>query len=132
MATWQEIGIDNFRAAMVLFDSPSPHYRSASSRFYYATFCVLTHELLQRGAGAEFRDQRATPGHAQLPRLVETYFTHLSRERLDNLVAYVATLYRDRIAADYSKQPVDRQSTTKTLRAAEKVFRYLEVKHERK
>ena len=34
MATWQEIGIDNFRAAVALYDDPSPHYRSAVSRFY--------------------------------------------------------------------------------------------------
>ena len=132
MATWQEIGQDNFRAAMVLYDSPSPHYRSATSRFYYAIFCILTYELIQRGAKADFKDQRATPSHAQLPSLVEDRFTHLSQERRKNLVSYLQSLYRDRITADYSQQRVDKESVKESHRAAEKVFRYLEVTHERK
>ena len=132
MATWQEIGVDNFRAAVALYDDPSPQYRSAASRLYYAVFCIVTHELIQRGATADFREQRETPGHAQMPRLVEVYFTHFTQERRDNLIGYLVGLYRSRIAADYSLQRVDKQLASKSLRAAEKVFRYLEVKHERK
>lgn len=74
MATWQEIGQDNFRAAVALYDGG--YYRNAVSRFYYAAFAVLTHELIRRGARPAFRDGRATPGHAQLALLVRTYFTH--------------------------------------------------------
>ena len=48
MATWQEIGIDNFRAAVALYDGG--YYRNATSRFYYAAFSVLTSELIRRGA----------------------------------------------------------------------------------
>lgn len=130
MATWQEIGIDNFRAARDLYDAG--RYRSATSRFYYAAFSVLTHELIQRHAEADFSGGRDTPGHAQLPRLVEIQFVHLSQERRDNLVGYIVSLYRNRIAADYSQQRVDKQAVTITFRGAEKVFRYLEVPYERK
>lgn len=130
MATWAEIGTENYRAARDLLDAG--HYRSSVSRFYYAAFCIVTHELRARHAQPAFRDGRETPGHAQLPRLMETYFVHLSAERLDNLVQYVVSLYRDRLAADYSQQRVDRQFATQTYRAAEKVFRYLEVAYERR
>jgi uncharacterized protein (UPF0332 family) len=130
LATWQDVGIDNFRAAVELYDGG--HYRSATSRFYYATFSVLTNELIQRRADPDFRDARETPGHAQLPVLVETYFTQFSQEKLTNFVGYVRSLYRDRLAADYSLLRVDRQSGTKSYRAAEKVFHYLGVSHERK
>lgn len=130
MATWQEIGIDNFRAAVTLYDGG--FYRNASSRFYYAAFSVLTFELVQRGARPAFRDGRATPGHAQLPALITTYMTEFSLERQENLIGYVGDLYRYRIAADYSLQRIDKAYATKAFRAAEKVFRYLEVTHERK
>jgi hypothetical protein len=107
-ATWQEIGIDNFRAAITLYDGG--FYRNATSRFYYASFSVLTYELIQQGARPAFRDNRVTPGHAQLPRLIRAYFAHMRDGRLENLTALVTALYLDRLAADYSLIRVDRQS----------------------
>lgn len=130
MATWQEIGSDNFRAAIALYDSG--FYRNAASRFYYAVFSALTHELIRRGARPAFRDNRNTPGHAQMPSLMTAYFTQFGPERLDNLIGYVGNLYRYRVAADYSLFRVDKSYATKAFRAAEKIFRYLEVTHERK
>jgi len=125
MATWQEIGQDNFRAAVALYDGG--YYRNATSRFYYAAFSLLTYELIQRGARPAFRDNRATPGHTQLPRLVRTYFTHMSAGRLANLAALVTTLYLDRLDADYSLLRVDKQSCRDSYRTATKIFDYLEV-----
>lgn len=125
MATWQEIGIDNFRAAVALYDSG--FYRNATSRFYYAAFSVLTHELIRRGARPAFRDNRATPGHTELPRLIRAYFTHMSAGRLANLTALVSALYLDRLAADYSLIRVDRQSCRDSYLAAKKIFNYLGV-----
>ena len=93
---------------------------------------MLTHELIRRGARPAFRDNRATPGHAQLLLLMATYFEQFSAERLDNLIGDVGGLYRYRIVADYSLFRVDKSSATKAFRAAEKIFRYLEVMHERK
>ena len=43
MATWREIGQDNFRAAVELYEIG--WYRSAVSRFYYAALAVVTDEL---------------------------------------------------------------------------------------
>ena len=125
MATWQEIGIDNFRAAVALYDGG--HYRNAASRFYYAAFSVVTYELIQRGARPAFRDNRATPGHAQLRLLITTYFTHMSARRLDNLTALVTDLYLDRLNADYSLLRVDKQSCRISYQTARKIFNYLEV-----
>ncbi len=68
MATWQEIGRSNFEAGVNLYDSG--HYRSAASRFYYAVFSLVTGELVQRNAVADFTGGRGTPGHAQLLGLV--------------------------------------------------------------
>ena len=125
MATWQEIGQDNFRAAVALYDGG--YYRNATSRFYYAAFSVLTHELLRRGARPAFRDNRATPGHTEMPRLIRTYFTNMTAGRLNNLTALVAALYLDWLAADYSLIRVDRQSCRDSYQATEKIFSYLEV-----
>lgn len=79
MATWRDIAQDNFRAAVSLYDGG--HYRSATSRFYYAAFSLITGELIQRNARGDFTGGRGTPGHAQLPGLVETHFTHFSQAR---------------------------------------------------
>jgi len=126
MATWQEIGESNFKAASELYSAG--HYRSCVSRFYYAAFIVLTNELIQRGAAADFRDNRATPGHAQLPRLVQTHFIHMSAARRNNLVSSLIALYADRIAADYSRQRVDKRSARTSFTTAKKIFDYLEVR----
>ena len=128
MTTWQAIGIDNFRVAVSLYDTGQ--YRSAASRFYYSVFSILTHELILRKAAADFRNVRSTPGHSQLPRLLETYFTQLSPDRRKHLIGFVVGLYRDRLIADYSLSRVDKLSAKETYRAAEKIFRYLGVGHE--
>lgn len=125
MATWQEIGIDNFRAAVILYDGG--YYRNATSRFYYAAFSVLTHELIQRGARPAFRDNRATPGHTELTRLIRTYFMHMSARRLDNLTVLVTDLYLDRLNADYSLLRVDKQSCRVSYQTTRKISNYLEV-----
>ncbi len=127
MATWQEIGQDDFRAAVELYESG--RYRSAVSRFYCAVFSVVTDELIRRNATVDFRDNRATPSHSQLPQLMETYFTHYSIERQMHLRNYVRSVYRDRIGADYSLLRVVKQIAKETYRATEKVFRYLGVEN---
>ncbi len=125
MATWQEIGSNNFRAAVALYDGG--YYRNAVSRFYYAAFSALTHELIRRGARPAFRDNRNTPGHTELPRLIRAYFTHLSTGRAANFTVLVTALYLDRLAADYSLIRVDKQSCRDSYLAAKKIFNYLGV-----
>ena len=123
MATWQEIGRSNFGAAVSLYDSG--HYRSTVSRFYYAAFSLVTGGLVQRNAVGDFTGGRGTPGHAQLPGLVETHFTQFSQARLDNFTRLLRSLYAARIAADYSLQRVDRQSARDAYTAAKKIFDHL-------
>lgn len=123
MATWRDIAQDNFRAAVSLYDGG--HYRSATSQFYYAAFSLITGELIQRNARGDFTGGRGTPGHAQLPGLVETHFTHFSQARLGNFTRCLRNLYAHRIAADYSLQRVDRQSARDAYTAAAKMFDYL-------
>ncbi len=125
MPTWKEIGQSNFRAAVSLYESG--HYRSASSRFYYAAFTLVTGELIQRGASGDFTNGRVTPGHAQLSGLIETHFSQFSLERRHNFTRYLRNLYADRIAADYSLQRVDKQAARDAYTAANKIFGYLEV-----
>ena len=124
MPTWKEIGQDNFRAAISLYDEG--YYRSASCRFYHAAFSVITGELIQRGAVAHFANGRGTPGHAQLSGLVEAHFTQFSSERTRNFTRYLRNFYADRIAADYSLQRIDKQAARDAYIAATKVFDYLE------
>ena len=57
MATCQEIGIENFQAGRELLNGG--RYRSSVSRFYYAAFCVLTHELSL--VGVDFGGDQETP-----------------------------------------------------------------------
>lgn len=125
MATWEDIGVDNFRVAVELFDAGGSRYRSAVSRFYYAAFAVLTHELSRRNA--PFHVGRETPSHAELPRLIETCLTQFSEQRRANLARTVAELYRDRLAADYSRERVDKAAVRDAYRRATNVFTYLGV-----
>lgn len=125
MADWRDVGIENYKVAVELFERR--RYRSAVSRFYYAAFSLITYELIQRSAAADFTQGRDTPGHGQLPRLVETWFVHFSEERRAHFARRVADLYRDRVAADYSLLRVDRMAAKEAFRLTESIFRYLGV-----
>lgn len=127
MATWEDVGVDSFRAAVELFDAGGSRYRSAVSRFYYAAFALLTHELSRRG-GAPFHAGRETPSHAELPRLIEAHLIQFGEERRANLARTVAELYRDRLDADYSVQRIDKTAAMRAYRRAAAVFTYLGVK----
>ncbi len=130
MASWQQIGVDNYHAGIVLLDQGGSCYRSAVSRFYYAAFSLLTEELVRRGGRAEFALNRETPSHAQLPRLVEEHLTYLGTKRSQNLAGDVRSLYQDRLVADYSLFKIDKRFVRSTLGIADNVFRYLGVSHE--
>ena len=126
MATWEDVGVDSSRAGVELFDAGGSRYRSAVSRFYYAAFALLTHELSRRGA--PFHAGRETPSHAELPRLVEAYLTQFGEQRRANIARTLATLYRDRLDADYSVQRIDKTAAARAYRRAAAVFTYLGVK----
>lgn len=110
MATWQEIGIDSFRAGRELIDNG--RYRSSVSRFYYAAFSLLTHELSE--SGADFGDDQETPNHKGLPKLI----------------AIIRRLYSARISADYQRRTTDEVITRSMMRDAATLFRLLGVTYD--
>ncbi len=126
MATWREIGQDDFRAAHDLYDLK--RYRSSVSRFYYAAFSLLTYELARNGI--VFRLGRQTPAHAELAELITENLTQFSETRRTAIALLTLRLYRSRLDADYFDQRIDRRAAERAMRDAEKLFRYFGVDHE--
>lgn len=125
MATWKEIGQDSFQAGRELFDRK--RYRSSVSRFYYAAFSILTHEL--RLVGAQFGNNQETPGHRELPKLLKLYLTLPSRQKAE-AIAISRRLYAARIDADYQRRTTDGVTAQDAMRDAANLFRYLEIEHD--
>ncbi len=125
MATWQEIGIDNFQAGRELFDTK--RYRSSVSRFYYATFSILTHELSH--AGVSFGNNLETPGHQGLPKLLKLHLTLPTRQKAE-VIAISRRLYAARINADYQRRTTDAITAQDAMRDTANLFRYLEINHD--
>ncbi len=123
MATWQEIGVDNFRAGRELFDTK--RYRSSVSRFYYAAFSVLTHELLQ--TSFQPKEEREAPDHLHMAEWIKTYLTKYSLRQRTDIAAAVRRLYESRLAADYRLRTVDELTAREARRDAVLVFTYLEA-----
>lgn len=120
MATWQEIGVDNFSAARNLLNIGQ--YRSSISRFYYAAFRILTSELAR--SGMVFKAGRETPSHAELPGLVRQHLTQFSEERRDNIARLASLVYRLRLEADYSLGRVGRETALTASRYTLKILNY--------
>ncbi len=124
MATWQEIGIDSFRAGRELFDTK--RYRSSVSRFYYAAFSLLTYELAR--TGIVFGRGRQTPAHSDMTELILVHLTQFSEARRSAVASLALRLYRLRLDADYLEERIDRKTAAQAMREATKIFRYFGVK----
>jgi len=120
VATWQEIGTDNLRAATLLY--LNGRYRSSVSRSYYAAFSLLTHTLLQDGAS--FGDNQEAPSHRSLPKLIKQ---HLALRNTRESVAITRRLYAARIAADYQRRTTDEATARDVRRDLAQLLRYLGV-----
>lgn len=120
MATWQEIGINNFRAGREAL--VGRRYRSSVSRFYYAAFSLLTYELAR--TGIVFRQGRQTPSHAEMTELIIVNLTQFSEARRTAIALLTARLYRLRLDADYLDQRLDRRIAERSAQDAAKIFRY--------
>jgi uncharacterized protein (UPF0332 family) len=125
MATWQEIGIDNFQAGRELLDGK--RYRSSVSRFYYAAFSILTHELTL--AGVKFGDDQETPSHKILPKLIRLHLPLSVRQKADT-ISVVRRLYATRISADYQRRTTDELIARGILRDTAKLFRDFGVNYD--
>ena len=125
MATWQEIGIDNFRAGRELLDNK--RYRSSVSRFYYAAFSLLTHEFTK--VGVDFGVDQVTPNHKGLPKLVRLYLP-LSMKQKTESVAIIRRLYSARISADYQRRTTDEAVARGIMRDTAQLFRFVGVNYD--
>ncbi len=119
MATWREIGEQNYAAGRELLNSRQ--YRSSVSRFYYAAFSLLMHELSE--AGVTFGNNGETPSHQALPGLLKRYLPVAYRRQY---LAIVRRLYRARIEADYQRRTTDEATARNAQRDTTQLLRYLE------
>ncbi|MBV9851376.1 MAG: HEPN domain-containing protein [Armatimonadetes bacterium] len=122
MATWQEIGVDSFQAARELYQTG--RYRSCVSRFYYAAFSVLAHELAANGVA--FGDQQETPNHKGMPKLIKLHLPLEAKAKAD-CIAIIRRLYAARIVADYQRRTLDAAIARDAMRDAAALFRLLGV-----
>ena len=125
MATWQEIGQDNFRAGRELYQRG--RYRSSVSRFYYSVFSSLTHELIS--AGVIFGEGHEAPTHKELPKLVNIHLSLATAQKADS-IAIIRRVYATRITADYQRRTIDEAITREVMRDTAKLFRYLKVEYD--
>ncbi len=118
MATWREIGEQNYDAGRELLKLGQ--YRSSVSRFYYAAFSLLTHELSE--TGISFGNNGETPSHQALPGLLKRYLPPTYQRQY---LAVLRRLYRARIAADYQRRTTDEATARNSQRDAAQLRRYL-------
>jgi hypothetical protein len=125
MPSWIDIARSNYEAAETLarLGAAAPGlYRAAVNRYYYAGFHLITSELYRMGVASSFYLTRPTPGHKELPQLIETYFLHLSARKRQNLASAILRLYRRREAADYTNVEIDGQFAREVRRFLHQVF----------
>lgn len=63
MATWAEVSLESYEAALVLLGEG--HYRSSISRAYYAAYAAVTAKL-ENDNKVQFRHKLNNPSHEQL------------------------------------------------------------------
>lgn len=125
MATWQEIGLNSFYAAQMLYEQQ--RFRSSVSRSYYAAFSVITHHLIE--AGATFGGPQETPTHQSVPKLMKQYLA-LPKWQMINSIAIIRRLYAARITADYQRRTTDGPTAREAIRDSVALLRYLGVDYE--
>ena len=126
MATWHEMGEENLKAAQQLLEEQC--YRSSVTRAYYAVYCVMTSELVKRGAS--FPRGWNNPAHDQLPDMVlnNTDYPQNIRRRLRQTLII---LRRAREDSDYRPSvSVDRAIALESIRRANAFMRDLERTNE--
>lgn len=107
MATWSEMSLACFHAAIVL--ASLKKRRSAVNRAYYAAFSAVTGEIRKRTL--DFPNGYEHPPHHQLGRYVKRHLTDLSQRDRDDLRDALVRLYEARLDADYRHEddPTDHE-----------------------
>jgi uncharacterized protein (UPF0332 family) len=68
VATWRELSLDSLQAAQKLL--VEGHWRSSVSRSYYAAYCAVSDQLVQRGV--RFAHGWNNPTHDQVSALIRS------------------------------------------------------------
>jgi uncharacterized protein (UPF0332 family) len=120
---WIDIGLDSFHAAGALFRAG--RWRSCISRYYYATFSVVSDALRKNGyvrAGYE------TPAHREVPRLIDQHLTSFYPKQRRAMKAAIRRMYGARLIAEYrSLRTNDRDIAKNMQRDTIEVYRMLGV-----
>ena len=121
METWRQLSDDSLRAAEALLREGC--YRSSVSRSYYAVYCAVTHEVVQRLTS--FAYGWNNPPHEKLSVYVENNLTLVNWKK-DNIKRLIRTLRRFREDADYRPyRVVDNQIARDCIRDAQTVRRLI-------
>ena len=121
MATWRELSEDSLLAAEALLQEG--RYRSCISRAYYAAYCAVTHEIIQKLT--TFSYGRNNPSHELMPTYIQNNLT-IPRARKNAVDTYIRLLRYYREDADYRPQTtIDELTARDCVRAAAEVQQQL-------
>ncbi len=116
---WLDLARDSRKAASELVRDG--HYRSATSRAYYAAFSKISHELVHTGHAMPAG--REGPSHRRLRPMVEANLKSLRIEQRAALSRIVGRLYVLRIYADYTPSiHVDARDAREAVSLMNKIF----------
>ena len=101
---WRDMARESIRAARMM---EKEYPRSSISRYYYASFQIVTAVLLTRGDLTP-PDGREAWNHENTPMMVHAHFGSYvkSRKQRNEMVSQLAHLYKMRVLADYVSQPL--------------------------
>jgi uncharacterized protein (UPF0332 family) len=126
LATWQEMGLENLKAAKELL--VSGFYRSSLSRSYYAAYCAVTSELAGKYT---FAHDGNNPAHTDLPNMILFNLTSLPVSRRWEIKKAFVRLRAARVEADYVPSAfIDRTIAVAALRDANLLLLALGVRDE--
>jgi uncharacterized protein (UPF0332 family) len=96
VATWRDLSLDSLQAAQKLFTAG--HWRSGVSRSYYAAYCAVSDQLVERGL--HFAHGWNNPTHDQLTPLMQGTLP-LPLDARRQLTRAIRRLRKAREDADY-------------------------------
>lgn len=118
MATWAEMSLNNYEAAILLLQAG--HFRSCISRAYYSVYAAVTAEFA-KDKNVQFAYGLNNPSHDQLVALAAN---NLDRNQYRDgsrqaIARALKQLQRNRIAADYvNSQHLDKIDARQQMRNA--------------
>ncbi len=114
MATWRQLSEDSLQAAEALLQDG--RYRSCISRAYYAAYCAVTHEIVQKLT--TFSRGWQNPSHERVPAYIQNNLT-ITQAKKDTVSNDISLLRLFREDADYRPAAlIDEQIARDCVRTA--------------